>query len=248
MLKKTLLSIGIISSIVCAGWAVALHAQDYGLSQTASRLGYDKSQTVYTIVGTVVSGVLALIAIVFFGFSMYAGLRWMTARGNQEYVEKAKSTLSATIMGLVVTLMAYALTQFIFVRLQTVPDPNQELLDAGNTGPRVVQPDSCFNQVKDGLETDFNCGGTCDKKCADGRVCIQNTDCQSNNCLNGSCMPGGASCTNAIKDGLETDVDCGGTVCPPCGAGRYCRSASDCVSGQSCTMSPTRGLNTCGGY
>lgn len=213
-----------VSSILFFGFGSALvHAQDYGLEETAGKLGYDRTQTVYSILGTVTTGVLATVAFIFFGLTMYAGLRWLTSRGNQEFVDKAKSTLTAAIIGLVVTLGAYGLTTFIFSKLQTAPDPNKELLEA-TTGPTVAQPDSCFNQVKDGLETDFNCGGSCDAKCAIGRFCNQGKDCQSNNCLNGVCTAGG-------------------TV----GAGQKCSDPSECVSG-TCVLNTTKGYTTCGGF
>ncbi len=33
-----------------------------------------------------------------------------------------------------------------------------------------------------------------------------------------------------VKNGNETDVDCGGGTCPGCGPGRDCLVASDCAS------------------
>jgi hypothetical protein len=36
--------------------------------------------------------------------------------------------------------------------------------------------------------------------------------------------------TNGAKDGAETDVDCGGSDCPPCANGRACAVRSDCAS------------------
>ena len=38
------------------------------------------------------------------------------------------------------------------------------------------------------------------------------------------------SCTDKKKNQNETDVDCGGTTCGPCGEGRKCASDSDCLS------------------
>lgn len=222
MRKPSIISgfFSLAGSVIFAG---VVHAQSYGLEETGSKLGYDKSQTVYSIVGSVTTGVLATIAFIFFGLTMYAGLRWLTARGNQEMVEKATSTLTAAIIGLIVTLSAYGLTTFVFSRLQAPVDQNQALLDA-NTGPTVTPPDSCFNQVKDGLETDFNCGGSCDAKCAVGRMCSQGKDCQSGNCVSGVCMAGG-------------------TI----GAGMACTDSSECVNG-NCAMNATKGSKTCGGF
>lgn len=37
-------------------------------------------------------------------------------------------------------------------------------------------------------------------------------------------------CFNGQKDGLETDVDCGGTLCSKCGEGKFCARPEDCLS------------------
>jgi Cellulose binding domain len=44
----------------------------------------------------------------------------------------------------------------------------------------------------------------------------------------GSAMP---TCTDGIRNGAETGVDCGGPVCPQCPAGQGCVTGSDCVTG-----------------
>jgi hypothetical protein len=38
-------------------------------------------------------------------------------------------------------------------------------------------------------------------------------------------------CSNGIKDGAETDKDCGGGQCPACTGGQACVADSDCDSG-----------------
>ena len=40
----------------------------------------------------------------------------------------------------------------------------------------------------------------------------------------------GVFVANLVKDGLETDVDCGGPVAPKCGSGKACLLPTDCVS------------------
>jgi hypothetical protein len=40
-----------------------------------------------------------------------------------------------------------------------------------------------------------------------------------------------ATCCNGIKDGLETDTDCGGGECPKCPNGSTCAQNTDCLSG-----------------
>jgi len=43
-------------------------------------------------------------------------------------------------------------------------------------------------------------------------------------------------CSNGIKDYEETDIDCGGTACSKCSAGKICNVSSDCASNE-CTNS-----------
>jgi hypothetical protein len=63
--------------------------------------------------------------------------------------------------------------------------------------------------------------------------CLGEADCQGNAyCMNGSCVPD--TCINNQKDSLETDVDCGGPLCPKCVNGKACITAFDCVS-DKCT-------------
>ncbi len=44
---------------------------------------------------------------------IYAGILWMTARGNEQQVERAKTLLVQSIIGLVIVFSAYAITRFI---------------------------------------------------------------------------------------------------------------------------------------
>ena len=39
-----------------------------------------------------------------------------------------------------------------------------------------------------------------------------------------------SECRNDVQDGDETDIDCGGTVCSPCGPGKDCVRDEDCLS------------------
>ena len=38
------------------------------------------------------------------------------------------------------------------------------------------------------------------------------------------------TCADSVKNGVETDVDCGGGTCPPCTSGKLCRNNSDCAT------------------
>ena len=42
--------------------------------------------------------------------------------------------------------------------------------------------------------------------------------------------PGKCRCEDGVKNGDETDVDCGGPTCPACGLGQTCGTPADCAS------------------
>jgi len=58
----------------------------------------------------------------------------------------------------------------------------------------------------------------------------------------GTCQPSvGPSCTDGVQNGMESDVDCGGGICPPCSTGERCRVLGDCESNDCLLL-----LNVCG--
>ena len=100
----------------------------------------------------------------------------------------------------------------------------------GDSQARPIAP--CLNGIKDGDETDVDCGGSC-PACVLGRNCSLNTDCQSMFCNQTSMKCENISinmCSDGILNQDETDVDCGG-VCDPCSLNMSCRQGIDCHSG-----------------
>ena len=50
-------------------------------------------------------------------------------------------------------------------------------------------------------------------------------------------------CTDKEKNGDETDVDCGGSVCPTCALGKACKATADCSSSNVCSTSTNKCIN-----
>jgi hypothetical protein len=98
----------------------------------------------------------------------------------------------------------------------------------------TCQPSGCTDGTQNGSETDNDCGGPTCPGCVSGRSCLQNSDCQSNLCeiqqgqLVGRCAR--SACDDGVRNGLESDVDCGGPDCPACTAGDSCNAPGDCAS------------------
>ena len=98
----------------------------------------------------------------------------------------------------------------------------------GNPDVRPETGPICTNVPTPGAGS---CGLGCAVLCPLGRVCLKDGDCATGRCFGTRCtLP---TCTNGMKDGQESDVDCGG-LCATCGTGRGCRVTTDCTS-RMCT-------------
>lgn len=97
----------------------------------------------------------------------------------------------------------------------------------GGLAPGVCVAASCTDHIKNGSETDVDCGGSCGA-CPKGGHCTVDKDCGANRCVTSVCAP--ASCANGTRNSGETDVDCGGSNCPPCTPGLLCAKSTDCTS------------------
>lgn len=74
---------------------------------------YNSGTYLSTRIGLIIGAVLSFIAVIFMILVIYAGILWMTARGNEQQVERAKTLLVQSIIGLIIVFSAYAITMFI---------------------------------------------------------------------------------------------------------------------------------------
>jgi len=70
--------------------------------------------------------------------------------------------------------------------------------------------------------------------CTIGSSCISNNECASGFCSNGKCAEIEISCEDGIKNGDESDADCGGTCSNKCGIASNCTSNQDCETNLEC--------------
>jgi hypothetical protein len=88
--------------------------------------------------------------------------------------------------------------------------------------------------IKNGDETDVDCGGTEAPRCKDLQACSMPLDCKSMVCVGMICQV--PTDSDATKNGSETDTDCGGPQTPKkCADTRACVADGDCTS-QVCTV------------
>lgn len=93
--------------------------------------GFSQTAQLENIIATVIKMVLSLLAIVFIVLMIFSGYQWMTAGGNEETVEKAKNRIKNAIIGLIIVVMAFAITAFVF---RNLPGGSGETIPAGSTG------------------------------------------------------------------------------------------------------------------
>ncbi|MFB6225746.1 MAG: hypothetical protein ABEJ02_00150, partial [Candidatus Paceibacteria bacterium] len=83
----------------------------------------------------------------------------------------------------------------------------------------------CSDGVKNGMETDVDCGGPSCNPCNSGENCSKDNDCTSKVCQNGTCQK--PTCSDGVKNGKETRVDCSGVCKNPKflsgHSGEYCK-------------------------
>jgi len=106
-----------------------------GLRALGSTSGYStdvSKTTISAIIGTVVNAFLGILGILFLCLMLYGGFLWMTARGNEEYITKAKELMRAAVIGLIIVTASYAISAFVFSQL--VDGNIKPVNDATNNG------------------------------------------------------------------------------------------------------------------
>lgn len=90
-----------------------------GLKTTAEKTGhldqkiFGSSGSLESGIGVIIQSILSLVGVIFMVLLVYGGILWMTASGNDQQVEKAKNIIIQSIIGLVIVLLAYAISVFV---------------------------------------------------------------------------------------------------------------------------------------
>lgn len=116
-MKKIFITLSIVCSLFVSQVALAgpLDVANKNLKGALGSTGLQSD--ISTSIGTVVKGLLSIVGTVFLLLTVYAGILWMTAQGNDEKVTKAKDTIQAAVIGLFIVMAAYAITAFVTSRV-----------------------------------------------------------------------------------------------------------------------------------
>ncbi|MFH1890880.1 MAG: hypothetical protein ABIJ91_04960 [Candidatus Kuenenbacteria bacterium] len=66
------------------------------------------------VVALVIQGILGVLVLIFFILILLGGFKWMTSGGNEETITKSKKMIGNALIGLLIVVMAYAITYFVF--------------------------------------------------------------------------------------------------------------------------------------
>ncbi|MFA5211606.1 MAG: hypothetical protein WC414_03890 [Patescibacteria group bacterium] len=90
------------------------------LNKVAKEAGVENQSDVSFIAGNLLNAILGMTGIIFLGLMVYAGILWMTARGDEGQIEKSKNIIIACVIGLMILVSAYAITYFIMSRFTEI--------------------------------------------------------------------------------------------------------------------------------
>lgn len=102
-----LAAVGLLIGVPTLAFAATTNLSDVG---TSAGLG---NESLMTTIGRIINVALSLLGVVFLILMVYAGAIWMTAGGEGKKVDKAKGILINAVVGLLITMSAYAISVFV---------------------------------------------------------------------------------------------------------------------------------------
>ena len=69
------------------------------------------------IIGKIIQVILGLVGTISLVMFIYAGVVWLTARGNSEAIKKGRDTMVWAVVGLLVVFSSYIILKFVFDKL-----------------------------------------------------------------------------------------------------------------------------------
>jgi uncharacterized membrane protein YwzB len=115
-----LLAMALLPSLAFA----QLSTDSTGLHVTGEAVYQEPPADIGTYLGErIITPFFGVLGIIFLILVLYGGIQWMMAGGNDISVTKAKSTIVRALLGLIIILLSYGLTQFVFQALTDSPTP-----------------------------------------------------------------------------------------------------------------------------
>lgn len=101
------------------GGSSGLDAIKSGAQKAAGGAGLASSNSpdLMTLIGQLIGAVMGLVGVILFGYMVYGGFKWMTAGGNEKAVTEAQAIIRNAVIGIVLIVAAYAISNFVIQTL-----------------------------------------------------------------------------------------------------------------------------------
>lgn len=112
------LTLGMLAAVILpfsgANFALAQGGDPtpFSIENVGSRIGLGGADLKETVIN-IIELLLGLMTLVAVSLIIYGGFVWLTAAGNESNVDKAKSIISAAVIGLIIVLLAWAIVIFV---------------------------------------------------------------------------------------------------------------------------------------
>ena len=102
-----------------AGSNPFVKAQQY-TNDVGSSAGIRTNRSLQEIVGQIINIALGFLGILLLAYLLYAGFLWMTAGGDSKKVDEAKTMIRNAIIGLIIIVAAFAISNFVLTNLASI--------------------------------------------------------------------------------------------------------------------------------
>ncbi len=97
-------------------FSTAIFAQDFGVNEVGNEIALP-TEDPRVVAAQIIRVALGFLGIIAVAIVLYGGFVWMTAGGNEERISTAKKILTNGLIGLVIIVFAFSITQFVLNRL-----------------------------------------------------------------------------------------------------------------------------------
>ncbi|MEA2020226.1 MAG: pilin [Patescibacteria group bacterium] len=73
----------------------------------------DDTTALGNLITNAASSIVMIAGVLLFGMLIFGGFLWLTAQGDEDQVEKAQKVLSSAVIGLVIVVAAFFITQIL---------------------------------------------------------------------------------------------------------------------------------------
>jgi len=122
-MKKFIFPFAVIAVLFAMAISVSPVLAQTGLDDALTNLGDLQGTSglptgnLYETIGGIINILLGLIGLILVVLIVYAGFLWMTAQGDSKKVDTAKTIITNAVIGILITLLAYGIAQFVLTAL-----------------------------------------------------------------------------------------------------------------------------------